>query len=336
MAPRPYDQAIHAVRVDLGGVVSHDTLRRLHRRSGPRHALLATVVFAALAGAGWTAFVAGDLPGLWIPASLLVGFLVFALTTLLHEVVHGLVSARRRPRLRTALAWLYAVPSGLSASQFSRWHLDHHRWLGDAGGDPKRAHLSPKRNLRRVKALYATAALFPIYFRAARAAAASYEPALRRRIGIERLASTAFHLLAVTALVLAGGWSAALRVHLLPVFVVFPVAFTLNRLGQHYDVVPGDALRWGTLLRQSPYTWGLLFLWSNYHLEHHLYPGVPCYRLPALRRALAPCLAARGVPARSYAGLLVDWFVRNRPPHTDWARAARPTPVAGPAPTLPG
>ena len=30
----------------------------------------------------------------------------------------------------------------------------------------------------------------------------------------------------------------------------------------------------------------LLYAGNNYHLEHHLYPGVPCYRLPAVHRLL--------------------------------------------------
>jgi fatty acid desaturase len=32
------------------------------------------------------------------------------------------------------------------------------------------------------------------------------------------------------------------------------------------------------------YTW--LFFGNNYHLEHHLYPGVPCYRLAEVHRIL--------------------------------------------------
>ncbi len=28
--------------------------------------------------------------------------------------------------------------------------------------------------------------------------------------------------------------------------------------------------------------WTVLFFGNNLHLEHHLYPNVPCYRLPAL------------------------------------------------------
>jgi fatty acid desaturase len=29
-----------------------------------------------------------------------------------------------------------------------------------------------------------------------------------------------------------------------------------------------------------------LFAENNYHLEHHLFPSIPCYRLPALHRYL--------------------------------------------------
>mgnify|MGYP003693698379 CR=1 FL=1 len=91
--------------------------------------------------------------------------------------LHGAAARGRAPHdLRAAasaapsalLGWLYAIPSGISASQFTRWHLDHHAELGSDEDDPKRHHLSPKVNARWYKLLYCTPALFPIYFRAAR------------------------------------------------------------------------------------------------------------------------------------------------------------------------
>jgi beta-carotene hydroxylase len=36
----------------------------------------------------------------------------------------------------------------------------------------------------------------------------------------------------------------------------------------------------------SSHLWTILFFGNNLHLEHHLYPHVPCYRLPALHRWL--------------------------------------------------
>jgi hypothetical protein len=119
---------------------------------------------------------------------------------LLHEVVHLAVFPVRRPRAERALGLLYAIPSGISASQFTRWHLDHHAELGSSIDDPKRHHLSPKINARWIKLLYCSPALFPIYFRAARRESSTYPPELQKRIAMERKLSIGFHL-SVLALV---------------------------------------------------------------------------------------------------------------------------------------
>ena len=129
-----------------------------------------------------------------VPASVTIGVVVFSFTVLLHEVVHNVVFQRDRPGWTRFLGYLYAIPSGLSLGQFTRWHLDHHDHLGSSEDDPKRAHLSPKRNRRWLKLLYFTPALFPIYFRAARRAQEGYPPELRARIRRERLAAIALHL----------------------------------------------------------------------------------------------------------------------------------------------
>lgn len=322
-----WDQAASSFRADLTAAVPADRLKALHQIRPARHLLAALRHVALGVLAVWVILRFGHLWYAWVPASIALGFVVFGFTVLLHEVVHGLVTRERRGRVHRILAHLYAIPSGLSQAQFTRWHLDHHDNVGvDGGADPKRSYLSPRKCSRLVKALYFTPALFPIYFRAARRAGAAYEPALRKRIATERLLAIGLHLAIPITLGLTLGWVAALKLHLLPVFVVFPVAFTINRLGQHYDIDPDDPAKWGTLIRPSPLFWDPLFLWSNYHLEHHYFPRVPFYNLPRLHRALRPFFAARGIQARTYGGLLFDWLVRNRVPHTRWHPDPQPTP----------
>ena len=310
--------ARHAVslRADLKAAISRDALRAFHRKSPGRHALVAGRQFLILGLATW-GLVRFSHPLVWIPLAVVQGFTVFNFTVLLHEVVHHLVFERARPRADRLLGLLYAVPSGVSATQFTRWHLDHHAGLGSDEDDPKRHHLSPKRNARWYKLLYCTPALLPIYFGAARRESATYPRDLRRRIAWERRLAMAFHFGAIAALGWTFGAGAAVRAHVVPVFFVFPVAFTLNRLGQHYDIDPADPAKWGTLMKGS-WFWDLAFLNSNYHLEHHYFPGVPMYRLPALQRALRPFYARKGMQWQSYAGLLHGWFVENRAPHTNW------------------
>jgi fatty acid desaturase len=314
----PYEQAARTFLPDLTRSLGAEPLRNLHRLSGWRHFLVAIQPPLVLAVAVWVILRWPDRWYAWLPAGVVIGFVVFSLTTLLHEVVHGTVFAGRRPRWNRLLGHLYAVPSGLSQTQFTRWHLDHHENLGTVEGDPKRNYLSPKRVKRWFKALYLTPALFPIYFRAAKQATAGYPPEVQRQIRRERLGAIALHLAIPAALWLTLGFEYALKLHLFPVFLVFPIAFTVNRLGQHYDVNPDDPAAWGTLLNKSPFFWDRVFLFSNYHLEHHYFPRVPCYHLPALRRVLDPFFAQRGIKPRTYGGLLWDWFVKNRVPHTHW------------------
>ena len=256
-------------------------------------------------------------PHWWIIFSTLEGFAIFNFTILLHEVLHGLVFTRPHPRLSRVLGIVYATPSGISASQFTRWHLDHHAELGSSDGDPKRHYLSPKLNRRWYKALYFTPALFFIYFRAAAREASSYPPDLRRLIGRERAVTILFQLAVLFSLWLFAGFDYAAKLYLVPVFVVFPVAFALNRLGQHYDIRPEDPARWSTLVKTS-WFWDLAYLWSSHHLEHHYFPGVPFYNLRKLNRALQSFFAQRGMIARGYGRLLFDYLIMNKAAHTNW------------------
>ena len=313
---RYYAAHAAAFRAELAAAVPKGLVRDWHRRQPARHFAVAARQFVLLGLVTW-ALVRFDHPAVWVPLAVVQGFTVFNFTVLLHEVVHHAVFARRRPRLERMLGYAYAVPSGISAAQFTRWHLDHHAELGSSEDDPKRRHLSPKANARWLKCLYCTPALFPIYFRAARRETASYGDGLRRTIARERAVSTAAHVLALASLAWGFGWGAAARAYILPVFFVFPVAFTLNRLGQHYSIDPKDPAGWSTLMR-GHWFWDIAFLNSNYHLEHHYFPGVPFYRLPDVQRALAPYYERKGLRWRSYGQLVWGWFVENQAPHTDW------------------
>ncbi|MHC4550504.1 MAG: fatty acid desaturase family protein [Planctomycetota bacterium] len=315
--PRNWYAVTGPLRREFRQLLDLPRLRELHRPSGWRHGAVALRQFVLAALAAWLIVRFEQRWYVWVPAAVLLGFVVFSFTVLLHEVVHRAVFRRRRGAGNRLLGWLYALPSGLSPSQFERWHLDHHAELGTEDQDPKRHHLTPKVVRRWFKALYFTPALFPIYFRAAAREAARYPPALRVRLRRERWVVVGAHLAAVAAIALVWGGGVVLKLYVLPVFFVFPVAFTLNRLGQHYDIEPGDPASWGTLIRTNP-VWDLLFLWSNYHMEHHYFPAVPFYNLPALHRELKPVFARHPMRVRTYGGLLYDWVVRNKKPHLNW------------------
>ncbi len=307
------------LKQDLAAEVPIEELRRLHEKRPWLHALIAIANFAAILVSA-TAIVAFDRWYFWLPFAVLAGFAVFDFTVLLHEVVHRAVLTTSSDRMYRFLGLLYAMPSGISASQFTRWHLDHHAGLGSYEEDPKRHYLSPKKNARWLKALYFTPALFPIYFRAAKKETAAYEPELQRVIARERNATILFQLAILAAIALIGGPWIAFKLYLVPVFFVFPIAFTLNRLGQHYDINPDDPAEWATLVKGS-WFWDAAYLFSNYHLEHHYFPGVPFYNLPRLQKLLLPFYQRRGIAPHGYGELLWNWLILNRKPHSRWEDA---------------
>src|SRR5260221_2998110 len=323
-----YDQHARQLKRDLAAEVPTEALRELHQKRPLLHAVVAVANFAALALAG-IAIVHFQHWYFWLPCAVIAGFAVFDFTVLLHEVVHRAVLIKASERGYRFLGLLYAVPSGISASQFTRWHLDHHAGLGSPEEDPKRHYLSPKINARWLKFLYFTPALFPIYFRAAKRETVGYEPELQRRIAVERLGTILFQLGVLAAIALIGGWWIAFQLYMVPVFFVFPVAFALNRVGQHYDIDPTDPAKWATLVKGS-WFWDAAYLFSNYHLEHHYFPRVPFYNLPKLQKLLLPFYAQRGMAAHGYGELFWGYVILNRKPHTNWEETAgRPVVAAG-------
>jgi len=314
-----YAEHAQQLKKDLAQEIPADELRLLHQKRPLLHAIVAAANFAALVACG-AAVVLLDRWYFWLPFAVIAGLAIFNCTVLLHEVVHRAVVRESGDRLYRILGLVYAIPSGISASQFTRWHLDHHASLGSNEEDPKRHYLSPKRNARWLKALYFTPALFPIYFRAAAKENASYEPELRKRIARERWVTIAFQFGVLALIASIGGWFVAFKLYVIPVFFIFPIAFALNRLGQHYDIDPNDPAKWSTLMKAS-WFWDFAYLYSNYHLEHHYFPSVPFYNLPRLQKLLLPFYEKRGIVAHSYPELVWEWLVLNKKPHSKWEEA---------------
>ena len=310
-----WSKASRALRARLAQEIPHDVLKDLHRKSPARHFGIAVRQFLILAASSAVSWMFPQ-PWIWIPSALIAGFTAFNFTVLLHEVVHHAVWNGPRPRAERLLGILYAVPSGISALQFTRWHLTHHAELGDSVADPKRHYLSPKINKPWFKLLYFTPALFPIYFRAARQETASYPVTLQRRIAKERWGTIFLHVAIMIGLAFAG-WGVLARVYLVPYFLVFPIAFALNRLGQHYAIEPEDPAKWGTLIVPSRF-WDFWYLYSAYHLEHHYFTAVPFYNLRRLHFALRPFFDAIHWKPVTYRTLFRAWIFDNQKPHTDW------------------
>ena len=260
-------------------------------------------------------------PLIWIPLALVQGFTVFNFTVLLHEVVHHTVFETRHP-----------APSGCSACS-TRCRAASRRassragtWIITPSSDPTRT--IPSGIICRRRSTRAGTSCSTRRRRCFRSISA--RPGASRR-PIRQSCSATIALRAprrhgvppdgaLRCIWWTFGAAARSGRSIIPVFFVFPIAFTLNRLGQHYDIDPTDPAKWGTLMR-SHWFWDFAFLNSNYHLEHHYFPGVPFYRLPGAAARAAAVLRAEAACAGRATGPVYGWIVENQAPHTDWSLA---------------
>ena len=299
--------------------------------------LVALLGVPAAAAALWT-------PWAVVPAVLAVAALQHAAFVLVHEAAHyRLFSARR---VNDAVGRALGAVAGISMCSYRVVHRLHHNHLyGDVdpdialhGGYPRgRAYL-----LRKLATDLSgrTAWKTYRYFFGAPAAnaatgaaqrplddtpASMREEALRDRRGViaTQLA------LPLAALAIGGplGLVKYLVLWVLPATTLLQAILRVRAIAEHgapagYDspLVAARTNLAGPLVRAVLFPHHV-----GHHVEHHLYPAVPHYRLPALHAALASRGMLQGAEVRRFAE---TW----RRVYADPATASRTSPDRGPSP----
>ena len=133
-------------------------------------------------------------------------------------------------------------------------------------------------------------------------------PQLRRSARIDRWFVVAFQLLAPLACFALGGWRGLAQYAafwLVPMLTVLQPILRLRAICEHGATTdfssPLTAARSNRTGGSAANVLGRALLFPhhvNYHLEHHLYPAVPHYRLPRLHRLLAEKGALDGAEVR--------------------------------------
>jgi len=234
---------------------------------------------------------------LLIPLSVaVIGTRQLGLAILMHEAAHGGLSPNAW--LNDWLGhWLCAVPVGASLAVYRPYHLAHHKYAQQAE-DPDLVLSAPfpvsRASLRRKIIRDLTGQTFfkqRVLF-ALRAFASRRDEALAEGAVVTGRSVTPFLLVnaaLIAGLTLAGVWWAYFALWLLPLATWFPMVTRLRNIAEHACVEgsstdPFRAARttcagWWERALIAPY-------WVNFHAEHHLFMHVPCWKLPALHRAV--------------------------------------------------
>jgi fatty acid desaturase len=280
-------------------------LHRQRRAHGPRLALF-ILIYAASAGAACALVVTAAHPLVYLaclPLYLLAAASLHGISLFTHEAVHGTLA--KNPRWNRLLGALCAWPVLQNCSAYRVLHLRHHEHLGVAG-DPDH-YDNYTRWTWLVFAMHWGRLIsgYPAYIVAI--------PILAFRQGNARERFwTVFESACVIAIVTAVVLSPIPLVILLHAWLI-PMLFintlvNIRGMSQHTMLEEqSDEIR-GTRSILTNRVTAFFMCNENYHLEHHLYPGVPWYNLPRLHQAMKKELVERGAPyIRSYFAFVVAW-----------------------------
>jgi fatty acid desaturase len=249
-----------------------------------------SLIFLAVAAAIWSRSVP-----VWIVAAFIIGRSQHALAVLMHDAAHFRFLENRKWN-DIAAQWLCAFPIASNLYAYRNVHLRHHRFLlTDRDPDLSLSRPYPvswasfRRKLIRdatgVSALVMRGYLTVENGRSLLSRGNAMMRFTRANVGRRILAAGL-----IGALFATGYGEAFLLLWVVPLLTVYQVILRVRGVLEHGAIRdPNDGFKNArTIVSRNP----MMRFFLNphhvaYHLEHHLYPGVPHYYLPRLHRALA-------------------------------------------------
>lgn len=280
------------------------------------------------------AIAASELSGSWwlyLPAVLVIAGRQHGLAALLHDFAHY----RFLPNKKVSdwvgdlfLAWpLLATLEG-----YRRNHLGHHRYL-NTDQDPDWVVKVASREFTFPQEMR-FAVLNLLGYLVGVSTVRDFRKALARIKADEKstpgyvAARIGFYVVAATLLTVTGSWTGFLLYWVVPYATFFFMFMYIRSVAEHFGPTMDYSHDLTATRTTIPYFWERWFFaphHMNFHIEHHLYPSVPQYRLPELSKALManPEYAARAHVTRGFTtGLWRELIVGK-------AAKVEPRPVAG-------
>ncbi len=274
------------------GLVGVAELHELARRSDLRGAARLVAHLGCMGGTGVLVWLALPFWFLLIPAMVLHGIVLVTTFAPMHECVHCTAFASRAAN--AAVGWVAGVLGFYNATYYRYFHAWHHRYTQDPARDPELMFPRAANRWAYMKEISA----FTFWFRRAidypllalgKADNLPFVPdSARRGIAVSMSLQLLIYLAAVLTILM--GYGFALYFWFLPAVLAMPLlrAYLITEhTGCSQD--NNGLTNTRTTLASLPIR---LLMWNMpYHAEHHLFPSIPFYQLPALHQKIGGRLA---------------------------------------------
>ena len=270
--------------------VDATTLKRLSVLQPWRTAAAIVFDWAVIAVCIIAAQAAQNIP-IYVAAVVLIGGRMHGLGVLLHDFAHYRFIDRRKSLSDWVCELLIAWPLFTTVEGYRRNHLAHHRYT-NTDKDPdwvfklgNRKFIFPQAwqeaVLTLLSYLVVLGSLFDIIGVSRRLASPERPPL------VVRLARIGYYLAWIALFTFTGTWTLFWLFWAVPYLTVFFLFLHIRSVAEHFGSMDYSE-ELGSTRTVVPFFWERALFAPhqvNFHLEHHLYPSVPFYHLPALHHA---------------------------------------------------
>jgi fatty acid desaturase len=221
---------------------------------------------------------------------MLIATRLYAFYSLIHDAIHFLIVRNKKWNDLIAQVFL-GLPIFISLKNMRAAHLAHHKHL-QTDLDPEMKHLNydefqfpkSKQGLIRLFLMDISGINFVYYqLLKAKSLLINFNPSGYNKA---RVMLFSFYFLIFTLAILAGFGKEIFLYWLLPYATLYQVLNRLRLATEHFNIDENFGVNTRSVIPSFIEKWTLTPHNLGYHLDHHLYPGVPFYNLPQLHQML--------------------------------------------------
>jgi fatty acid desaturase len=277
-------------------------LQRLHQRN-PRWNLVGLLYPILWITSAWLM----ERFSIWpvqVAGIVIIGVSIQAMAILMHEALHR--NFFRRPGPDRWAAFAFGSPAFFSGTAYKVAHLNHHRHTRtELDQDEISNYCRTRAQFRALFYAWFVVGTLLYFFIVPRKALSIATAVERRRIRGEYAAMLGIYAGVIAACIATRHVRELLLYWLIPAQVA--MAFSNVRgLAEHLCTGQGSVIS-RTRTTTSNVLVSFLMCNLNYHLEHHLFPGIPWYNLRKAHRVLLPLYAKTGAYIQ---GSYMDYAIR--------------------------